>query len=187
MQENKRIDPDPIVLDLTVSLASMAVGGALKKLAEKLFSQRNRDKLDRNEVSDKEIAFLRESIEELEGQVEEALSLVSPGCKRELGGTLMLDRQSLQRYHALRESLFTHVREADEFVEQLLPESEIISGRNPRKRRLPQKISDQLKYVETKLKQARTAGLADEALLEVRSAITTMKRTIRMLENELGL
>jgi hypothetical protein len=41
----------------------------------------------------------------------------------------------------------------------------------------------QLKFVERKLREARTAPLADEALLEVRSAVVAMRRMIDYIES----
>ena len=178
-----QVDPDPLIMDLLVGLAGTAIAGAIKKVGQTLLARRRpwQAELAPSPLTD-QAGILRRNLAELERRIDQALTLIEPGMKRELGGQILLDQQSIRQYHELREGLFDQVRAVDDLVEGL-PDAagghnDVLDGR-----KLPGEFRKQLKFIERKLREARTAALADEALLEVRSAVVSMRRTIDYIES----
>ncbi len=184
-QNAPRVDPDPIVIDLLVGLTGTAIAGAIKKVGQTLLARRRRSHVRDDQVSGRsEVRALRGQLDDLDRRIAQALALIQPGRKRELGGQILLDQESLRQYHELREGLFTQVRTLDDLVENLLPDgTDGQTGSGGRNTRLPSQFREQLRFVERKLRESRTAALADGALLEMRSAVAGMRRMLDYIES----
>src|SRR5215468_10668248 len=115
--EGARFDPDPIALDLLSGLATTAIAGAIKKTGQLLLNRRHQHQLGSVARAADEIGRLRRDLDQLDERIDEAIALVHPGSKRELGGQILLDRESLRRYHDLRDGLFEQVRSVDGLAE----------------------------------------------------------------------
>jgi hypothetical protein len=179
------VDPDPIIIDLLVGLTGTAIAGAIKKVGQKVLARRRRRQAELvAPPTANQVGVLRRSLDDLERRIDQALALIQPGQKRELGGQILLDQHSIRQYHELRDGLFTQVRTVDDLVEGLLPNAlDDQAGVDGGRMRLPSEFREQLRFVERKLREARTATLADEALLEMRSAVVAMRRMIDYIES----
>lgn len=180
------VDPDPIIIDLLVGLTGTAIAGAIKKVGQAVLARRRRRQAQTLAplATPNQVKALRRSLDDLERRIDQALALIQPGQVRELGGQILLDQQSIRQYHELRDGLFTQVRVVDDLVEGLVPiEPEEQSSVDRRRMRLPSDFRNQLRFVERKLREARTATLADGALLETRSAVVAMRRMIDYIES----
>jgi len=201
-----RLDPDPVVLDLLVSLTATAIAGAVKKVGQiALASRRRRPQFALASEPRIDLAPLHAGLDALETYIDEALALVEPGSRRELGGQLLLDRDSIQRYHQIREGLFNQLRLMDGFLENLqhvsieggvpqmvsedllesadLESSERRAPRRPRRAPLPPEFREQIKFVEKRLRSARTAALAETTFLEIRAVVSALRRMLQYVKS----
>lgn len=179
------MDPDPIIIDLLVGLTGTALAGAIKKVGQTILARRRRRQAEcLVPPTTNQIGALRRSLDDLARRIDQARALIQPGQKRELGGQILLDPQAIRQYHDVRDGLFSQVRALDDLVESLLPDTlddqSCVGGR---RMRLPSEFREPLKFVNRKLREARTATLADEALLETRSAVLAMRRMIDYVES----
>jgi hypothetical protein len=179
-------DPDPLVIDLLVGLAGTAIAGGIKKAAEAIFAAARRrwptTTVERTPPG--QLQQLRRELEELERRLSVATTLVGSG-RRELGGVVVLDQNRLQQYHELREGIFDQLRRLDELVESFGAVGGEVPARPGRRRTaLPKEFRDRLKYVDHRLRDARSATLAGEAFLDVSSAVGMLRQILDLLEQE---
>lgn len=167
-----------------MGVAGTAIAGAIKKVGQTVLARRRRSRAEEGLSSTvDQVGLLRQNLDNLERQIDQALALIQPGRKRELGGQILLDQQSVRQYHELREGLFAQVRAVDDLIEGFSPDALDAPHGVGDSRKLPSEFREQLKLVDRKLRDARTATLADEALLEVRSAVVAMRRMIDYIES----
>jgi hypothetical protein len=186
MKRSGPADPDPIVIDLLVGLAGTAIAGAIKKSAEAIFAAaRRRRPQSMEEPAAARLQQLRRELDEPERRSTLAATLVGSG-RRELGAVVMLDPERLQQYHALREAIFHQLRRVDELVESFGDVDEVVVQKRGRRRSpLPKEFRTRLKYVDQRLRDARSATLAGEAFLDISSAVGMLRQILDLLAEEL--
>lgn len=178
------VDPDPLLLELLVQVVANGLGSLITHAGKSVFGRQRADGLW---DSPSPVEGLIRHVATLERLVNEASSLVGPGIKREMGGVLLLTRESLSRHGELLESLLAEVRELNRLsVSPRIEESADRSGntRSGRRSKLPAEFKTHLRFITRRLKSARTASYSGQAFLEVKSAITGMRQCLEYLERD---
>lgn len=182
--KNQYVDPDPLVVDLLVNLAATGVAGLLVKVGHVFYSSswwRRRSSMApalATQVDQQTIEDLHKRVEDLESLTKRAFQLVKSNGRRELGGVLLLDSNRIEQYHELRESLFSLLRVVDKLTEGLSLQSENLEPEDRSETNLPRDFRSQVRFIENRLIDARVASIAEEAFLEINSAIVGMRRLL---------
>jgi hypothetical protein len=173
------------VVDLLVNLAAAGIGGVIVKVGQAAWARLPHRSRQEPPVARADLDRLRRSIETLERLSDSASRLAEPGTRRELGGQLLLSQDQLRQYYQIREALFEEVRTIDLSSESLIPRDTDAQGRDVRRqrRRLPQDFRTQITFLEKRLRDARVASTAERSFLEVKAAISTMRRMLDQVED----
>jgi hypothetical protein len=177
-----RVDPDSLVLDLLVQVAVTAVASLVVKVAEALAASVFRQRKPPSHLNEATFARLREAVDNLQNLTRQAFRLIRPDARRRLGQIHLLPEHKLREYHHVREELFSQVRRTDELAQELIREhSSAEEGRQKPESRLPDEFVERIRFIEKRLRQAKVAALAEEAFLEIQSAILAMQRMLDQL------
>lgn len=175
--DDQYIDPAPLVIDLLVNIAATALSGLLVNVGSTLYSSISWRRQSSNTTFTPSIETLGQRLDELESLVRRAFQLIRSNSRRELGGILLLNHEQMEQYRELRESIFDLLRQVDELTEDLpsQPEDRTETSR-------PREFRVQVRFIENRLADARVANLAEEAFLEISSALIGMRRLLDQIQ-----